>query len=168
MRKWKDETKFDYYQEVGVRVWVAIPHFRKWLLFCSATLKWRCNVDSVDFFCSIFSCLFTLFLFMYIHVCWPKCQGPRERHRGKGGGLRQGCGYCQSLPLLCLLILRVWVAWDARESVSLLNSVQPVWGRVKVCVKRNVCLVCKSKGLIWSKGGWPLTSLALRGQTVLG
>lgn len=50
MRKWKDETKFDYYQEVqdGCGGGVAISHFRKWLLFSPVSLKWRW--DHVIFF----------------------------------------------------------------------------------------------------------------------
>lgn len=69
MRKWKDETKFDYYQEVGV--WVAILHFRKWLLFCPLSLKWRWNKDSVDFPCTVFSA-FVYCAIPYLCICWDE------------------------------------------------------------------------------------------------
>lgn len=72
MRKWKDETKFDYYQEVGV--WVAIPHFRKWLLVFAVSLKWRWNADWVDFFFSWCSVIFVLCVFLFVRTgaCWAE------------------------------------------------------------------------------------------------
>lgn len=64
MRKWKDETKFDYYQEVGV--W-EILHFRKWLLFCWVHVKWRW----------IFERLFLRVCFLLKARVWAEVKGAR-------------------------------------------------------------------------------------------